>query len=98
MEQDQVAQVLKKQQEIGKEITDLHERFGKENRIRRNKLKRLLEWRSKFNDEWSKFLNNHDQLKEIFDQLKDENYFKENYYDFIKAYYQDGLTKIVYKK
>lgn len=94
MNPEQLSQLLKNQQEIGKTITYLHERLGKENRSRRNKLQRLLEWRGKFNDEWSKFLDNHDQLKDASEQLKDENYFKQDYYNFVKVYYQDGITKI----
>lgn len=94
MEREQVAQLFQQQQEIGKELTDLHGRFGKENRSRRDKLARLLEWRGKFNDTWTRFLDNHDVLKEAYEQLKEEEYFKDNYYGFIKAYYQDGLTRI----
>lgn len=94
MNQERVAELFAKQQEIGKSIANMHDRFGKENRNRRNKLTRLLEWRGKFNEEWTKFLDNHDILKDKFEQLKYENYFKENYYEFIKAYYQSGLTKI----
>lgn len=89
MDQEQVIQIFQRQQEIGKEITDMHGRFGKENRSRRDKLKRLLEWRGKFNDEWAKFLDNHDILIDAYEQLKNENY-----YEFIKAFYQDGITKI----
>lgn len=69
--------MLKEQQEIGETIMSLHERFGKENGARRNKLAKLLEWKGMFIDKWKEFLDNNDVLKESHEQLKDEIYFKE---------------------
>lgn len=94
MNQERAMLLFGQQQEVGNQIMKLHERFGKENRGRRTRASKLLEWRGMFNDEWTKFLDNHDELKLMFDQFRDEPYFKDSYYDSIKAYYEDVLTKI----
>lgn len=79
---EQVKEILSSQQEIGKQITKLCENFNKEGRVRRNKVERLNKWRTDFNDEWLKFLANHDLLTEKQVELQDEAYFKEDYYNF----------------
>lgn len=93
MEQ-QVQEILENQQEIGKRITKMYERFNKEGRVRRNKLERLNQWRSDINEEWIWFLENHDPLTEREAELKNEVYFKEDYYNFIKLFHDDMMTKI----
>lgn len=94
----EISTLLENQQQVGLEITKSYELFKKEGRKRRNKLERLNYWRSRIDAEWIKFVNNHAKIIEKEDGLKEETYFKEDYYNFIKLFVDEMTTTIKLKE
>lgn len=91
---DEISTLLENQQQVGLEITKIYELFKKEGRKRRNKLERLIEWQTRLDQAWSKFLENHGKIIVNEDELEQEAYFKENYFEFIKLFVQEMESTI----
>lgn len=90
---EQINEMIESQDCIGTEIAEIYRTFQKNGKLLNN-LDYLSKWHRILDIKWTQFSINHCELRCQGVKLRNEVYFKEHYFEFIKLFYDQISTTI----
>lgn len=94
---EQFNEIFQKQESLGRALTDLYSKFKRGGR-KLSDLQSLSKYRQDIEIIFTEFSENNETLQPNFDLLKDEKYFTESYFSYIKLFYDQMVVTINLKK